>query len=133
MKGHDRERAKLDFGDDIKSAVPENTVINPETIRAVSARAGFRKTGLNTRRKGPGGGTATPRALANLPKRTRRKTGRVHQFSTRINKATYEAIYEYAYRQQITLGEAIERAMVALNAGPLKKPDDLSTTQSSDR
>ena len=47
----------------------------------------------------------------NLPKRTRRKTGRVHQFSTRINRATYEAIYEYADREEITLGETIERAM----------------------
>ena len=132
MKGQGDERAKLDFGDeDVKSAVPENPVINPETIREVAAQAGFRKTNFNTTRKASGGGTATPRAVANLPKRTRRKTGRVHQFSTRINKATYEAIYEYADREQITLGEAIERAMVSLNGGPLKKTDTLSTTRSS--
>ena len=31
--------------------------------------------------------------------------------------ATYEAIYEYADREEITLGETIERAIVSLNGG----------------
>ena len=126
MNGQDDERAKLDFGDYEERAVPEKPVINPKAIREVSAQSGFRKTGVHTTRKASGGRAATPRAVANLPKRTRRKTGRVHQFSTRINRATYEAIYEYADREDITLGETIERAIVSLNAGPLKEPSNLS-------
>ena len=126
MNKRDDERAKLDFGDEEESAVPKKPVINPETIREVAAQSGFRKTDVHATRKASGGETATPRAAANLPKRTRRKTGRVHQFSTRINRATYEAIYEYADREEITLGETIERAMVSLNGGPFKKPSNLS-------
>ena len=126
MNERDEERARLNFGDDEESTVPEKPVINPEEIREVSAQSGFRKTGVHTTRKISRRGTATPRAAANLPKRTRRKTGRVHQFSTRINRATYEAIYEYADREEITLGETIERAMIALNGGPLKEPSNLS-------
>ena len=127
MSEPEKERAKLDFGDDEKIAVSEKPAIDPETIRGVSARVGFRKTGIQATRKASGKGAAPPRAVAGLPKRTRRKTGRVHQFSTRIDRATYEAIYKYADHAEITLGETIERAMVSLNGGPLKKPANLST------
>ena len=126
MNKREDERAKLNFDDNEESAVPEKPVINPEEIREVSAQSGFRKTGAHRAHKISKRGTATPRAAANLPKRTRRKTGRVHQFSTRINRATYEAIYEYADREDITLGETIERAMVSLNGGAIKKPSNLS-------
>ena len=126
MNERDEERAKLDFGGGDESAVPEKPAINPEAIREVAAQSGFRKTDAHTTRKSSGGETATPRAAAKLPKRTRRKTGRVHQFSTRINRTTYEAIYEYADREEITLGETIERAMVSLNGGPLKEPSNPS-------
>ena len=129
MNATDEERAKLDFGNVDERAVPEKPVVNPETIREISAQAGFRKTAGHTTRKASGRGTTTPRASANLPKRTRRKTGRVHQFSTRIDRATYEAIYEYADHEQITLGETIERAIVSLNNDLLKKPDNISTTE----
>ena len=132
MKQLDEERAKLDFGDDDEKAMLGKPVISPDTIREISARAGFRKTGVQATPKTSEGKTPTPRAAANLPKRTRRKTGRVHQFSTRINKTTYEAIYEYADREAITLGETIERAMVALNGGPLKKSDNLPTVADGD-
>ena len=127
MNESEKKRAKLDFGDDEKIAVSEKPAIDPETIRGVSARVGFRKTGIQATRKASGKGAAPPRAVAGLPKRTRRKTGRVHQFSTRIDRATYEAIYKYADHAEITLGETIERAMVSLNGGPLKKPANLST------
>ena len=124
MNGQDDERAILDFGDGEERAGPGKPVINPETIREVSAQSGFRKTGVHATRKASGKTLVTPRAAAKLPKRARRKTGRIHQFSTRISRATYEAIYDYADREEITLGETIERAMVSLNGGPLKKPDD---------
>ena len=133
MKGLDEERAKLDFGDDEENAMPGRPVMSPDTIREVSAQAGFRKTSAQATRKASEGKPATPRAAANLPKRTRRKTGRVHQFSTRIKKTTYEAIYKYADREDITLGETIERAMVSLNGGPLKKSDNLPTGADGDR
>ena len=131
MNEPEKERAKLDFGDAVESSVPEKPVVDPETIREVSARVGFRKTGVQATRKASGKRATPPRAVAGLPKRTRRKTGRVHQFSTRINRATYEAIYEYADYEGITLGETIERAMVSLNGGSLKKPASLSTDQAA--
>ena len=55
MKQLDEERAKLDFGGDDEKAMPGKPVISPDTIREISARAGFRKTGVPGNTKDLGG------------------------------------------------------------------------------
>lgn len=45
--------------------------------------------------------------------RSLRKTGRTHQFATRIKEETHGKMYDLAARDQITLGELIERAVDA--------------------
>ena len=61
MNESEKERAKLIFGDDEEIALPEKPIIDPETIRGVSARVGFpkdRRPG-NTQGFGEGSSPAT--------------------------------------------------------------------------
>ena len=68
MKQLDEERAKLDFGDDEEKAMPGKPVISPDTIREISARAGFRKTGVQATPKTSEGKTPTPRGSSQSTK-----------------------------------------------------------------
>jgi hypothetical protein len=99
-----KERARLTFADTNDSPVLPS--VDPATIKTVAKNLGFRET---------------PKLLpiAQVPepliRRARRKTGRVHQFATRLHESTVREIYDYADRHDITLAEVIERAMEALN------------------
>ena len=117
MSGNDEERAKLDFGTDLD--LEEKPALDPATIRQVSERAGFRNTeapaNSPARKQKTTSKAQRPVTTEPLPKRrTRRRTGRIHQFATRLDEATYRAIYETADREDITLAEVIEQAMTAL-------------------
>jgi len=98
-----KERAKLAFDDSDDDVVLPP--IDPTTIKSVTKGLGFRET---------------PKMLPSAPvpepliRRARRKTGRVHQFATRLHESTVREIYDYADRHDITLAEVIERAMRAL-------------------
>lgn len=101
-----RERAKLEFGDPIATVIP--APVSAEDIQQVTRSAGLRET---------------PRhpdlpAASSIQRRTRRKTGRIHQFATRLREETILKIHKYADRHEITLAEAIEHAFDALEAVP---------------
>lgn len=107
------ERAKLNFDDgDLPSAPPPT--IPAETITEVTRRAGFHET---PKAAGP----AAP-AVSEAPKpdepsrRARRRTGRIHQFATRLRRETIDAYLDYADRHEITIAETLERAQKALLA-----------------
>ena len=76
MKQLDEERAKLDFGGDDEKAMPGKPVISPDTIREISARAGFRKTGVQATPKTSEGKNTHAASSSQSTKATRRKTGR---------------------------------------------------------
>jgi hypothetical protein len=97
-----KERAKLAFD------TPEDTpppAVDKEAIKAATKTLGFRET--------PRDAALAPSAEP-LLRRTRRKTGRVHQFATRLREDTLRQIIAYADRHELTLAEVIERAMAAL-------------------
>src|SRR4051794_31319564 len=102
-RGMTKERAKLAFDDTEDSAVLPP--VDPATIKSVTRALGSREP---------------PKMLPSVPvsepliRRVRRKTGRVHQFATRLHESTVREIYDYADRHDITLAEVIERAMRAL-------------------
>ena len=98
-----KERARLAFDDTDDGAVLP--AVDPATIKSVTKGLGFRETPK-----------VLPSAPASEPliRRARRKTGRVHQFATRLHESTVREIYDYADRHDITLAEVIERALRAL-------------------
>ena len=97
-----RERAKLEFGDSIATNVP--APVSAEDIKQVTRSAGLRETPRHHDKT----------ASAPIQRRARRKTGRIHQFATRLREETIRQIHEYADRHEITLAEAIEHAFDAL-------------------
>lgn len=104
------ERAALDFGgvDDTPASQP--APVDLEAVKQTAAKAGFRGTS-----PAPVKSATSTRESVPRPRRLkRRRTGRIHQFATRLNEQTLEAIYETAEQQGITLAEVIERAMAAL-------------------
>ena len=112
------DRAKLDFGNLGDLDPPER--LDPEVVKDTSAKAGFRQTTSAPAPRKPRAAkpVSPPRpAPADSPpvrRRTRRKTGRIHQFGTRLDKATIETIYAYADKHDILIAEVIEQAMAAL-------------------
>jgi|GEM_PF-4036359 len=129
------ERALLDFGDDTDLSTPvEKPKVDTDTIRKVSENAGFRQTDVTKPIEQPKKPAAKPAKAAKakestehvnagLPKRSRKRSSKVHPFTTRLDAATYCAIYEIAEKENLGLGEVIHKAMTALNGGPLKEPD----------
>ncbi len=113
---NDNDRAKLDFGleDDPASEPPP---LDPGVIKAVTQQAGYVETPKSARKPAA---KASPRSKPEpaepvLKRRGGRpKTGRIHLFSARIRADTNNAIYDYADRHEITLGEVLERAVSAL-------------------
>lgn len=98
-----KERAKLAFNPVDDPSVPP--AVDKAAIKAATQTLGFRET--------PREPTAAP-ASETLLRRPRRKTGRVHQFATRLRESTLREIYDYSDRHEVTLAEVIERAMEAL-------------------
>lgn len=96
-----KERARLQFNDEPGEIPP---AIPAEKIKEATRLAGFHET---PRRSGEVD-VEEPR------RRTRRKTGRVHQFATRLRESTVDDIHAYADKHELTLAEVIERAMAAL-------------------
>ena len=141
MSGQGEERAKLDFGGDLDDE--DKPALDADAIRAVSEQAGFVKTETPATPAKPK--TTTPRKkkaaskpkseqATDLPKRARRKTGRIHQFATRLDEQTYRAIYEIADRENITLAEVITNSVTALCDGTLPElPKDSGTTQDGEQ
>jgi hypothetical protein len=107
------KRTKIDFGDDLDDAPP--APIEPHVVKAASARAGFRETASPPPQKASGQAPSASEEKPVVRRGARRRTGRVHQFSTRLSKETLEAIYQYADAEDISLAEVIERAMDALH------------------
>ncbi|PAV01751.1 stability/partitioning determinant [Arsenophonus sp. ENCA] len=100
MNNNEKERTTFNFGESTKE---NNTEIDLEAIKAITLASGFRET--------PKTHTATSTESF---RRTRRKTGRTEQFSTRLRPSTLNEIYQYADQHEITLAETIERAMASL-------------------
>jgi len=98
MNSNDKERTTFNFGDSTKK---NDTEIDLEAVKAITLASGFRET--------PKVNNSTSSF-----RRTRRKTGRTEQFSTRLRPSTLEEIYQYADQHEITLAETIERAMASL-------------------
>lgn len=97
MSNKEKERTTFNFGNLEKK---DSIEIDQDAIKAVTLASGFRET---------------PKTTANtLCRRTRRKTGRTEQFSTRLRPSTLEEIYQYADKHEITLAETIERAISSL-------------------
>ena len=115
----DGERAKLDLADlDDDDTAP--TAMDPAVIKDTAAKAGFHETARPAAARKPRSPKppAPPSAAteaAPARRRTRRKTGRIHQFGTRLDKATLDAIYAYADRHDLLIAQVIERAMEALS------------------
>lgn len=99
-------RAKLNFGIDDETA-DELPPVDPEAIRKAASAAGFRQTG-------PAPAPAPAAEPADITRRTRRKTARVHQLNTRLRAETVQAIHAYADRHDVAIAEVIERAVEAL-------------------
>lgn len=108
------KRATIDFGDDLDEAPPE--AVAPHVVKEASARAGFRETASSPAPSAPRRAQPSSADKPPLRRGTRRRTGRVHQFSTRLRRETLEAIYKYADAEEISLAEVIERAMAALQS-----------------
>jgi predicted DNA binding CopG/RHH family protein len=109
MTANPGERAALDFGDIEETSAPQPPPVDLEAVKETAAKAGFR--GTTPPAPSVGGSRETSRRPRRLK---RRRTGRIHQFATRLNEQTLNAIYETAEQQGITLAEVIERAMAAL-------------------
>lgn len=98
-----KERAKLQF--DLEDQAPaELSPVPVDKIKETARSAGF----LETPRR------SESSIEDHLRRRARRKTGRIHQFATRLNEATLSKIYAYSDRHEITLAETIEHAITAL-------------------
>jgi len=116
MTGNTGDRAALDFGDIEETPAPQPPPVDLEAVKQTAAKAGFRET------TPPAPNPASSRETSRRPRRLkRRRTGRIHQFATRLNEQTLNAIYETAEQQGITLAEVIERAMAALRNEPQRK------------
>jgi len=103
------DRAKLKFDDD-DIAAPPLPPVPVEQIQAVTRKAGFHETPK------PSMSTVEPIPAPASKRRTRLKTGRVHQFATRLREETIDAFHAYADRHRITIAETLERAQKALLA-----------------
>lgn len=99
MNNKDKERTTFNFGDSVKK---NDSGIDLEAVKAITLASGFRET--------PKVNNSTSSSF----RRTRRKTGRTEQFSTRLRSSTLEEIYQYADQHEITLAETIERAIASL-------------------
>jgi hypothetical protein len=100
-----KERAKLAFD------APEE--IPPPAVDKAAIKAAAQTLGLRETPREPA--TAPPTLSAEpLLRRARRKTGRVHQFATRLREDTLRQIIAYADRYELTMAEVIERAIDAL-------------------
>ena len=102
-----KERAKLAFD------APEE--IPPPAVDKAAIKAAAQTLGLRETPREPA--TAPPTAASSaepLLRRARRKTGRVHQFATRLREDTLRQIIAYADRYELTMAEVIERAIDAL-------------------
>lgn len=105
------DRRKIDFGDDDDLATPPPPPVPIEQIRTVTRQAGFHET-PKAAKSGPV--SEPPEQLPALPRRARRKTGRTHQFATRLRIETVRGFQEYADTHEITIAETLERALKAL-------------------
>ena len=103
------DRAKLNFDDD-DLASPPPPPVPVEQIKAVTRKAGFHETPKSVKLQVESDVVPVPATQ----RRARLKTGRVHQFATRLRKETVDAFYAYAARHQITVAETLERAQKAL-------------------
>lgn len=114
------QRQKLNFGDDDDMPAPRP---DPAVIAQTTEAAGFGTSTTPAAQRKPSTRPEKPKvstepdavpADAPLRRRTRRKTGRTIQFSTRIDLWTNNAIYSYADDENIPLAEVLTRAMKAL-------------------
>ncbi|WP_156419545.1 stability/partitioning determinant [Aureimonas sp. AU12] len=102
-----KPKARLDFGSIEDVSLPKP---NEEQVRAAAKAVGFQPT--NGAVQANAAATEQPSNV----RRTRRKTGRVHLFSTRLKIETVDAIHAYADAHDITLAEVLERAVASLSA-----------------
>jgi len=99
----------------VAAFVPENgptrPVPPPAEVEAAAARANFHKRPVMSaaRKQAP-----TPEPVNHGP---RRRTGRDHQFTTKIRRETHDQIIAVAAKHGWGLGECIEHAMEALAQG----------------
>lgn len=100
-----KPKARLDFGSigDVSLPKPDE-----DEVRAAAKAVGFQPTNGSIQAN-----VATTSQASNI-RRTRRKTGRVHLFSTRLKIETVDAIHAYADLHDITLAEVVERAVASL-------------------
>lgn len=102
-----KKRAKLAFDTSDDEPLP---AVDRAAIKAATQTLGFRETPRQP-------GTPEP-VVAPVPepvaRRARRRTGRVHQFATRLREDTLRDIIVYADCHEVTLAEVIERAIAAL-------------------
>lgn len=103
-----KERAKLAFDTPDDEPPP---AVDRAAVKAATQTLGFRET---PRQAGVPAESAAVPFSEPLVRRARRKTGRVHQFATRLREDTLREIIDYADRHEVTLAEVIERAMAAL-------------------
>ena len=101
-------RAQLDFNDE-DLGTPAPPAIPVEKIVEASRKAGFHETPRAAK------AAAEPAPPSQPPRRTRMKTGRVHQFATRLRRETIDGFYAYADAHRITIAETLERAQKALS------------------
>ena len=105
----DSHVATWDFGDETDEPAGPKPV-DPRVVKEAAAKAGFRESvSSKPTRDDTNAVSARPRRLK------RRRTGRIHQFATRLTEQTLGEIYDYAEREEITLAEVIEQAMAALD------------------
>jgi hypothetical protein len=103
------DRAKLNFGDDEDLTTPPPPPVPVEQIKAVTRQAGFHETPKPAKAS-----LAPVKPSVQRQRRRRRKTGRVHQFATRLRMETIEGFQAYADRWNLTIAETLERALMAL-------------------
>lgn len=103
-----KPKARLDFGSIEDISIPRP---NEAQVRAASNSLGFQPT------NGSAQANTTEATQPPNVRRTRRKTGRIHLFSTRLRIDTVDAIHAYADAHDITLAEVLERAVASLVGG----------------
>jgi hypothetical protein len=101
MAEDELKRARLQFDDRTDEPAPLDKTALQSAMRAAGLR------GADAPHIGEG-------ARSQRPRRSRRRTGRTEQFSTRLKPETLDAIYAYADARSITLAETIELALDAL-------------------
>ena len=105
---NNKSRADIFESGDLSDFEPSTAIpkINPEAVRAVAEASSFRS-------REP---LKTEISSVELPKREPRRfrTGRNVQLNLKVRQETANSFYALADRLQVVLGEAFERAVLAL-------------------